>query len=161
MLCRRLHIDTIYLVIYYGSMLTGDYLWPAIAEYLARVVQVDPLARVACYPKKLVFSMPEELVTGLGSDKRSEVKDNRVIAQSHPKPQDGFGGLSETVRKMTSVAPCRYFERPAQPKWGHPAQAAEAIPWLRVALRNQANIGRRIQQPFQLQSVVDACSRHT
>jgi hypothetical protein len=41
---------------------------------------------------------------------------------------------------MTSVAPCRYFEPPAPPKWGHPAQAAEAIPWLRVALRNQANV---------------------
>jgi hypothetical protein len=41
---------------------------------------------------------------------------------------------------MTSVAPCRYFERPAPPKWGNPAQAAEAIPWLLVALRNQAII---------------------
>jgi hypothetical protein len=28
----------------------------------------------------------------------------RVIAQSHPKPRDGFGDLRETVRKMTSVA---------------------------------------------------------
>jgi hypothetical protein len=28
----------------------------------------------------------------------------RVIAQSHPKPQDGFGDLHETVRKMTSMA---------------------------------------------------------
>jgi hypothetical protein len=67
-----------------------------------------------------------------------------VIAQTHPKPRDGFGGLRETVRRMTSVAvngSMSLFERPAPPKWSDPAQAAEAIPWLLVALRNQAIFG--------------------